>query len=373
MEDLTTLELEAVATVEEYSSATATALTDAYNWFHEAVIIFVIALILNLAIKYILQYFHHHFEKQKTLWKDSFVKALSIPLTTYIWIVAAIKAFDTITQNMFQESWIPDRQMFQGVAAIVCLAWFLLRWKGYVKRNLQDKSRRHKIPFEYSKIDVVDKLTTVIILFFTALFILEITGRSLTTLIAFGGVGGLAIAFASQEIISNFFGGLMIYLTHPFTVGDWIILPEKDIEGHVEEIGWYMTRIRTFEKRPIYIPNSIFTKMVVVNPSRMSHRRFKEDIGIRYEDIGKVKAVIADIQKMLDKHPDIDHSEKSSVYMDAFGTYSIDISVVAFTMQIDSQGFAETKEHILLAIAQILTKHGAEFASPPIFVEPGKK
>ena len=55
-------------------------------------------------------------------------------------------------------------------------------------------------------------------------------------------------------MISNFFGGFMIYVTHSFGIGDWINLPDHNVEGYVEEIGWYTTRIRTFEKRPIYVP-----------------------------------------------------------------------------------------------------------------------
>src|SRR5262249_46344986 len=157
------------------------------------------------------------------------------------------------------------------------------------------RSKNHEIALDQGKIDVMDKVMTMGILFLMTLILLEISDRGMNTLIAFGGVGGIAIAFASQEIISSFFGGLMIYLNQPFAVGECVNIPERNIEGNVEEIGWYKTKIRTFKKRPIYITNSMFSKIVVVNPSRMSHRQFKEKIGLRYQDLPVIKVIMEEL------------------------------------------------------------------------------
>ena len=90
--------------------------------------------------------------------------------------------------------------------------------------------------------------------------------------------------FAAKDLLANFFGGLTIYLDRPFAVGDWIRSPDREIEGTVERIGWRLTLIRTFDKRPLYIPNAVFTTIAVENPSRMHNRRIYETIGIRYDD-----------------------------------------------------------------------------------------
>ena len=113
---------------------------------------------------------------------------------------------------------------------------------------------------------------------------MQLFDYSVSGLLAFGGIGGIAVGFAAKDLLANFFGGLMIYLDRPFSVGDWIRSPDKEIEGTVEDIGWRLTRIRTFDKRPLYIPNSIFASISVENPSRMSNRRIYEKIGIRYDD-----------------------------------------------------------------------------------------
>ena len=102
---------------------------------------------------------------------------------------------------------------------------------------------------------------------------MQALGYSISGVLAFGGIGGIAVGFAAKDLLANFFGGLMIYLDRPFSVGDWIRSPDKNIEGTVEEIGWRLTRIRTFDKRPLYVPNSTFTQISVENPSRMLNRR----------------------------------------------------------------------------------------------------
>ncbi len=107
----------------------------------------------------------------------------------------------------------------------------------------------------------------------------------------------------------------MVYMTQPFTIGEWVNLPERKIEGHIEEIGWYLTRIRNFDKRPIYVPNSIFTQTIVITPSRMSHERFHHTIGLRYQDIKVVKSIIDNIKLMLMKHSAIDHHLSVDVFL----------------------------------------------------------
>ncbi len=370
MAEIANLEAESIALLEEYTSKTAVILNEAYDWFHEAIAIILVVLALNFLLNWILKYFIQKFDSHHSVWKKGFVEALGLPLASFIWIFASVKAFDRVTEHIFKESWIPDVTATLAIVGVICFTWFLLRWKKFARKNLMLSGTNHFM-FQKNKVDVIDKLATVVILFFSILFILELADRSLTTLIAFGGVGGLAIAFASQEVISNFFGGLMIYMNHPFSVGDWIVIPDKNIEGHVEEIGWYMTRVRTFEKRPIYIPNAIFNKSVVVNPTRMSHRRIKETVGLRYEDMKKAKSIAADIYKYLSLNPNIDQNEKNQVNVDNFGDFSVDINVVAFTLDTDGQKYADIKQDVLLNIADIVAKHGADFASPPYF-EPSK-
>jgi MscS family membrane protein len=239
-----------------------------------------------------------------------------------------------------------------------------MRWKNYLIQ-LWSEAKGEKVHLDRTKLDVIDKAVTILVIFLALLFLLEATGNSVNTLLAFGGIGGLAIAFASQEVISNYFSGLMIYATKPFTIGDWIDIPERNIEGHVEEIGWYLTRVRTFEMRPVYVPNSFFSKMVVVTPSRMSHRHFKEQFRLRYQDANLVEPLSREIKEMLQKHPAIDKREKIIVNLDSLGQYALEIQVRAYTHVLDTAEFASIKQDIFLQILSLVDKHGAEIAIVP--------
>jgi len=147
-------------------------------------------------------------------------------------------------------------------------------------------------------------------------------------------------------------------------VGDWVRSPDREIEGTVEHIGWRLTVIRTFDKRPLYVPNSMFTSVSLENPSRMTHRRIYETMGVRYDDLGKLPAIIGDVKQMLIDHPEIDHNQTLIVNFNSYGASSLDFFIYTFTVTTNWIKFHEVKQDVLFRIARIVESHGAEFAFP---------
>lgn len=353
--------------ITECCKLTEDSLDGIYGWFWEIAAIFLIVLIFNFIFKRLLMFLENYFKSHQKFYQESFVGALYLPMSYFVWYFAVVEIVDFFVHQALSRS-LFNKAIFLSVGLTLSFAWFLLRWKRNINTFLREKYRAQKF-VGAARVDVFDKLGTVVILLVTVMLLLEVTGNNLNTLIAFGGISGLALAFASQEVIASFFGGLMIYINHPFHIGDWIILPERSIEGHVEEIGWYTTKVRTFDKRPIYVPNSIFSKIVVVNPSRMSHRQIKETIGIRYRDVTSLKGIIADVKNLLKESPDIDHTMTYGAYFSAFGDYSLDILFSAYIFEKSTDGFNKIKEKILFGIIEILDKHKAELAYPTTCVE----
>ncbi|MDP0595868.1 MAG: mechanosensitive ion channel family protein, partial [SAR86 cluster bacterium] len=138
----------------------------------------------------------------------------------------------------------------------------------------------------------------------------------------------------------------------------------KSIEGVVEKIGWRMTRIRTFSKNPVYVPNGIFATIPIETPSRMTNRQIYEVIGIRYDDIAQMESIIEKVQELLAKSKNIDHKEPCRVYFDVFNASSLDFVIWAFSSSTDATEFKTFKGRLLLDIAQIISDHGAEIAYP---------
>ena len=153
-------------------------------------------------------------------------------------------------------------------------------------------------------------------------------------------------------------------VARPFAIGDWIRSPDRNIEGTVEAIGWRVTRIRTFDKRPLYVPNAIFSSIAVENPSRMRNRRIYETIGIRYQDASKMATIIHKIKDMLRTHPDIDANQTLIVNFNSFAPSSMDFFVYTFTKTTNWIRFHEIKQDVLLKIIDIIGEEKAETAFP---------
>ena len=295
----------------------------------------------------------------ETPWDDSLVSALRRPAKILIWVVGISLAADVIYRDTHMALFELVKPI-RGVAVIYCIAWFLIRFASEAETNI---IQRHGAP-DKTSVKALAKLVRLSIIISASLVALETLGFSISGVLAFGGVGGIAIGFAAKDLLANFFGGLMIHLDRPFAVGDWIRSPDRQIEGTVEDIGWRLTRIRTFDKRPLYLPNSTFTMIAVENPSRMSHRRIYETIGVRYDDAGKVRAIVRDVKQMLLEHEEIDQTQTMIINFDKFAASSMDFFIYVFTRTTDWIHYHEVKQDVLLKVLDIIDAHGAEVAFP---------
>ncbi|CAH7416665.1 Mechanosensitive ion channel protein MscS [Vibrio chagasii] len=198
----------------------------------------------------------------------------------------------------------------------------------------------------------------------SVILIMQALGFNLSGVMAFGGVGGLVVGLASKDLLSNLFGGLLIALDRPFKIGDWIVIPEKSVEGVVESIGYRVTVVRSFDKRPLYVPNALFASVIVSNPSRMTNRQISESIGVRYCDQSKVKDIVRDIKTHINNHEEIDTNQTVIVNLNEMAPSSMDIMVYCFTNTTEWGKFHEIKQDVMMQILDIIASHGAEVAFP---------
>lgn len=269
-------------------------------WIYKVFAIIFFSLVLAYLGKLVLDRVEARAGRSRTIWDDALVLAARRPLWVLIWSMGLLWA-GQITAAQMDEDLASVLDTAQHVLLIVLLAWFLLRLMLEVEVRLVDPAYREK-PIDQTTVSAIGKLLRISVIITSGLVILQSLGYSVSGVLAFGGIGGLAVGFAAKDLLANFFGGLMIYLDRPFSVGEWVRSPEKDIEGTVEHIGWRLTRIRTFDKRPIYVPNAVFTNIVLQNPSRMTHRRIYEHFGLRYDDIGRIEPIVKAVRQMLKEH-----------------------------------------------------------------------
>nr|ABK80633.1 putative small-conductance mechanosensitive channel [uncultured marine Nitrospinaceae bacterium] len=296
--------------------------------------------------------------KTENIWDDGILLSISRPLSLIIWVTSIAfcsENFPNITDLLLE-----DISSLRSTIIISTLAWFLFRFIHTVEESYSDSGKN----IDLTTVQAIAKLARVVVVITTVLMVLQTLGFSVAGVLAFGGVGGIAIGFAAQDMLSNFFGGLFLYLDRPFVVGDWVRSPDREIEGTIEKIGWRVTVIRTFDKRPLYIPNAVFSNISVENPSRMQNRRIKETIGIRYDDAGKMGMITAQVEKMLKDHPEIDSNKTLMVNFDSFAPSSLDFFIYTFTKTTIWTKYHIIKQDILLKILKIIEDNGAEAAFP---------
>lgn len=344
-----------------YLSNTIPWLDDQWVWVLEVFLIVLMTLIGAFFCQRFLNKLSQKTLKTKNPWDHSFVEALKTPMKLLIWLIGLSFAADLVSIKIEQEFLFITNKL-REIGIIVLLTWFLLRLARRIEDNLM--SLEHSKPLDETTARALGKLVRASIIITAVLIIMQSMGYSISGILAFGGIGGIAVGFAAKDLLANFFGGLMIYLDRPFVVGDWIRSPDRDIEGTVEDIGWRLTRIRTFDKRPLYVPNAVFAQISLENPSRMLNRRIKETIGIRYDDANKMAVIVEQVKKMLLEHPDIDTEQTMIVNFNAFAPSSLDFFIYTFTKTINWIEFHSIKQDVMLRIINIIEANGAECAFP---------
>ena len=329
---------------------------------HALLVVFAVV-VFNYILRRVLARFGKAARKADTFWELALVASARRPLSMLAWVVG-ISFVGQMAQEQTEAAILAVVHPVRIIGVIACLGWFLVGFVGNAKDAIIRRRITRGLEVDRTTAEAIAQLLRIAIWITTFLVVLQSLGFSVEGVLAFGGIGGIAIGFAAKDLLANFFGSLMIYFDRPFAIGDWICSPDKQIEGTVEDIGWRLTRIRTFDKRPLYVPNSVFTTITVENPSRMSHRRINETIGLRYDDIGKVKAIVEDIRAMIRKCPEIDQDQPVSVNFDKFNDFSLDIAVRALSHVTTGAEFQRAKQDILLKIADIIARHGAEIAFP---------
>jgi MscS family membrane protein len=332
-------------------------------WIPQVFLIVLAATVANLAAHFLFRHAEKITHLTRSAWDDALIQAAKRPVPVVIWIVGIAFAADVIGKDSGAAIFAAVGPI-RDVGVVVCLAWFLMRLIRAVTQNMVEERSAKGEEVDHTTIDALSKLARLTVVITTILIVMQTLGFSVSGLLAAGGIGGIAVGFAAKDLLANFFGGLTIYLDRPFSVGDWIRSPDKQIEGTVEYISWRHTRVRAFNKNPIYVPNALFTTIVVENPSRMSHRRIKETIGIRYEDIGVMAPIVADVKAMLEHHPEIDASQTLIVNFNTFGPSSLDFFIYTFTKTVQWVHYHEVKQDVLLKVAEIIERHGAQIAFP---------
>ena len=252
---------------------------------------------------------------------------------------------------------------------LTTIFWVIIRSIDFIGYKLKNKALETESKVDDQLIPFAVDLAKVISVVLGAVMILgDVFDVNITALVTGLGIGGVAFALASKESLENLLGSFTIFFDKPFTVGDIVTL--GGVTGIVEKVGFRSTRIRTFDKSIVTVPNKNIISSELDNLGARPVRRVKFSIGLIYDTpIEKIKAIVNDIQALVDKH-EMTNQEGRVKFLN-FGPSSLDIMVLYYVDSPEWEVLIETQQKINFSIIEIINKHKCEFAFPSrsIYIE----
>lgn len=293
---------------------------------------------------------------------DLVIKALRPPLSAFIISLGCYLALSALH--------LPDvpvdlprylEKIWQVVLAVLAV-WALYRLVIPVSAFLEDGlfSRDETARRQFSPI--LTGVLRFLVVTMAALFIAHNMGYQVTSLVAGLGIGGLAVALAAQDTLANILGTVVVLSDQPFRVGDWVMVDGQ--EGIVETIGFRSTRIRTFSRSLIIVPNKMLTERQIENWSAMTRRRVRMSVGLLYSTpADQMERFVEGVRRLIVEDPGVD-AEQYTVYFNEFNASSLDVLIIYFTTGVTLNEHLEVRQRLNLAIMRLAEGLGLSFAFP---------
>ncbi|MBO7521123.1 MAG: mechanosensitive ion channel family protein [Opitutales bacterium] len=291
---------------------------------------------------------------------SEFVRKIRAPINMFAWVLGIYFALIFLIEN--------EGAITAASRAIGILFWCAVFWAVVVLIDalFHASSQKLKKKSANSTANLMEFLRRVVKFFvvvIAALSVLTNCGVNVNTIIASLGIGGMALAFASQDTIANFFGSVSIILDRPFIVGDWV--KTSSCEGNVEAIGFRSTRIRTFSNTLVTIPNSILAKDSVENLSKMGARKVVQTLGFTYSSAPEqIEDFLPKLRELVLNIEGVDKRNGVRAEFLDFGASSLNVALVFYTKKIDYASHTETRTRANLAIMRLAKDCGLSFAFP---------
>ncbi len=232
---------------------------------------------------------------------------------------------------------------------------------------LRRKQQMEEDASAVAAMDVVGFLVRVSVWTIVFLLSLDNLGVNITALVAGLGVGGIAVALAAQNIISDLFASLSIVLDKPFVLGDFLMIDE--LAGNVEKVGIKTTRIRSLSGEQLVFSNNDLLNSRIRNYGRMFERRIVFSVGVVYQTPSEKLQQIPDIVE------DIIVTQESArfdrAHFQKFGDFSLNFEIVYYVESSDYKLYMDIQQAVNFEIFRRFSEAGIEFAYPTqtLFVE----
>src|ERR1700733_8000497 len=231
-----------------------------------------------------------------------------------------------------------------------------------IVRHLRSRLEAKHRAFSYSVLPLSGRIAKIVVFVLIIAAVLTAWGYNTTTLLAGLGIGGVALALASQKTIENLFGSVAVISDRPVSVGDFCKFGGG--MGTVEDIGLRSTRVRTLDRTVMTIPNGSFSTMTIENFDRKDKTLFHVTLNLKRETtLAQVREVLQSITKLLRDNPKFE-TGAIPVRFVGIGTYSLDIEIFIYVLTLDGDEFMKIQQDLFLALMDAVEAAGTALAVP---------
>lgn len=313
----------------------------------------------HILAKWVFARLHFLAKRTKTDWDDQVLTAMEPPMAWFIFVLGAFLAVMQLSPSDILADW--TLTAFK-VGSLGLFFWALIRMVDVVANILTDISNKKKSSVG-AFMPLIRKATRFFLIMVAIIVLLDNMNINIGSILATLGLGGAALAFAAKDTIANLYGSMALALDRPFKVGDWIMVGDK-VDGDVEEIGLRSTKVRTWPKTIMSIPNSVLANEYINNWSRMPKRRVKQYVGVTYETSPEdMEGLVEDIRKLLREDEGVQQDFILVNFTD-FGASSLDILVYYFTVSTAWLVHMDVRQRINLKIMRAIEARGLSVAFP---------
>ncbi len=341
---------------------------EAYTWFFGAILL---GLIFRKLISKYLSHLLFKTVKNKNLdvGSEKFDQLLTKPIGLFIMLSIIYLGSSHIQYppgwNLGSENEIGLKMLINKGFALIfiySICWILLKMIDFAGLILLKRAELTENKMDDQLIPFIIEIGKIFIYIFGIFIIMgNIFNVNIAALATGLGIGGVALAMASKESLENLLGSFTIFFDQPFTVGDVVIV--GSVTGTIEKVGFRSTRIRTFDKSLVTVPNKKMIDAELDNLGLRSVRRVKFNVGLTYETSSEqMKAIVNDIQEMINLHETT--NQDGRVRFQEFGASSLDIMVMYFVDSPRWEDLINVKEDVNYKIMEIVKKHKSDFAFP---------
>ena len=335
-------------------------------------IVSLLVLILSIIIGFIV---YRIFEKTFSTWAKKTKTTLddeilaNIKLPVYL-VVIVIGCYYALTPLSILQPYNTQIALIFSLIEILLVTFAVNRVINVLIAWYAEKSKKRKKEMSAHLLFVMKKILHAIVYIFAILFVLYAFEVNLSGALVGLGVGGIAIAFALQNVLSDMFSAFTIYFDRPFEIGDFVIL--GDDAGTVKKIGIVSTRIQTLQGEELVVSNQELITTRIRNFKQMRKRRINFKFGVIYgTPTSKLEKIPDTIKEIING---IDVADVDRVHFNEFGNFSLNFEVVYYIRSKDYAVYMDTQQEINLKIKKAFEKEGIEMAFPTqtVFVKDGK-